>query len=186
MRNGKRFIGQTSGRAAFTLIELLVTLSIIAILAGLIVPVISKAKRRASSVHCQGNLRQLGIALRIYADDNEGRLPVIREVSPTEPFVLPWKQVLLGVPADTFQCRADRGGRHLRTGSSYDWNHSLNGRLLHRVASSQPAHAASESQAMLYDHEAWHGHKNGVFPDGHVERLKSKDQGQRTQDQGPG
>jgi prepilin-type N-terminal cleavage/methylation domain-containing protein/prepilin-type processing-associated H-X9-DG protein len=59
--------------SAFTLVELLVVVTILAILAGLILPSLNQSKSKAYKVKCANGLRQLGLAAMMYWDDNEGR-----------------------------------------------------------------------------------------------------------------
>lgn len=66
----------------FTLIELLVVIAIIAILAAILFPVFAQAREKARQITCTSNLRQIGVAILMYAQDYDGITPIIRECSP--------------------------------------------------------------------------------------------------------
>ncbi len=129
---------------AFTLTELLVVIAIIAVLAALLLPALGRTKSKAQNAACLSNLRQLGIATRLYAEVHQERLPSAeilpsKPVDPQRPFPR-INEVLaryIGRAAGTniadaqvFRCLADSRNRFASEGSSYEWNYELNG---HRI-----------------------------------------------------
>jgi prepilin-type N-terminal cleavage/methylation domain-containing protein/prepilin-type processing-associated H-X9-DG protein len=134
---------RTSG-CAFTLVELLVVIAIIAVLASLLLPALGRSKAQAYNAVCLNNLRQLGMATRLYSDDNQERLPSA-EILPTQPIdpqhplprICDVLASYVGRTAGTntnsatvFKCAVDKIGRFAVEGSSYEWNADLNG---HRI-----------------------------------------------------
>ena len=74
---------------AFTLIELLVVIAVLAILMALLLPTLASAREKGWRTACLSNLRQMGIAIRAYATDNDGNIPYGPKAPPfTSPFDL--------------------------------------------------------------------------------------------------
>lgn len=166
-RRGERFES-----SAFTLIEVLVVIAVIGVLAALLAPALGLARRKADAARCLGNLRQIGIAVRGYADENGGRLPRAHASgrtageSPNQSSVL--KELLspqLSPASEVWRCPADREGMFDREGSSYEWNSAVGGRILHRID------RAEAGTFLVRDLAGWHpgGARNAVFADGRAQ-----------------
>lgn len=170
---------------AFTLIELLVVIAIIAILAALIMGPVTRAKESARGAACISNLRQVGIALQLYVDANNQRLPemydrVVASDTNTAPTnVTASVDVVLRSElgnTNVLCCPSDRNELFERTASSYAWNFLLNGQLatdLSAMGIKFDAHAIP----VFYDKEKFHEARgtgkevNYVYADGHIKNL---------------
>jgi len=77
MKSNRRImIMKKQATKAFTLIELLVVIAIIAILAAMLLPALAAAKKKAQKISCVNNLKQVGLALRMWSDDNGSKYPM--------------------------------------------------------------------------------------------------------------
>jgi len=184
------FTGRHSVRpapAAFTLIELLVVIAIIAILAGLLLPVMSKAKEGGRGTVCLNNLRQLGTGLQLYVQDNNNRLPFMRDVllgtnsvPATNTVPLPAPDAVLmtytGGNSNVWRCPSDRLDIFLQTGTSYAWNSLLNGQDADRLVVMNIAFG-QHVIPVFYDKDNFHRDRgvgkevNFIYADGHINKL---------------
>ena len=178
---GKRLATQES---AFNLVELLVVLIVIGVLVGLLLPVVSKAKEAGRATACLSNLRQIGIALQLYVQDNNNRMPMMRDrlletnaAPPTN--TLPGVEVALSNylgSAKVLRCPSDRKQIYEQTGSSYAWNSLLNGQEAEHLKVFNMDFDPHQIPVM-FDKEAFHnarGERKGInylYADGHIKNL---------------
>ena len=170
--------------AAFTLIELLVVIAIIAILAALLLPVVSRSKQSGKSAACLSNLRQVGLALQMFVQDNENKMPVMHNTALGTNTIVPTNSA---GPMDlvlsnhlgnvrVLLCPSDDKQLFQQTGSSYWWNTLVNGQDADHL-SLLAIDFDSHNVPLVFDREAFHtaiGNGRGVnylYADGHIKNL---------------
>ncbi len=166
-------------RRAFTLVELLVVIAIISVLAALLMPAVNRARESGRATACLSNLRQIGIAIQIYVEENSNRLPIMRDQSTTTTNELPGPDKVLAQQLGNIRvlkCPSDLDGLYERTRSSYSWNSLLNGQNADRFKVMQMEFSTHQIP-LMFDKENFHkarGAKKGqnfLYADGHIKNL---------------
>jgi len=171
-------------KGAFTLIELLVVLAIVGVLASLLLPAVSRATEAGRATACLGNLRQIGIALQLYVEDNHNRLPILRDrpagtntvTGTIEPGTLDVVLAPYLGATNVLRCPSDRPRLFQQTGSSYSWNSLLNGQEADRLRV-LTLDFDPHQIPVVFDKEAFHAARgpgrgvNYLYADGHIKNL---------------
>src|SRR5262245_47103308 len=165
--------------ASFTLIELLLVIAIIGVLTALFLPVLARAKESGRAAACLSNLHQIGVALQLYVQDNNNRLPFMRDKSLTTSNELPSPDIVLSNYLGNLRvlkCPSDHQQVFEKTGSSYYWNNLLNGQDADHLSAFGLGFAPHQIPVFC-DKDKFHvarGAKkevNYLYADGHIKNL---------------
>lgn len=117
LTNAKR---TTGWRCAFSLVELIVVLAIIAILVGILLPVLARAKASQRKATCLSNLHQISAAFALYAQDHDGFGPDDYSEVTWDTLIWPYLKV-----ESVYLCPDDEDGYDADYGTSYEWRDSF-------------------------------------------------------------
>jgi prepilin-type N-terminal cleavage/methylation domain-containing protein/prepilin-type processing-associated H-X9-DG protein len=174
---------------AFTLVELLVVIGIIALLIGILLPVLSKVRVSANRTACAAQLRDIGNFFQMYLNDSKNRLPRVNTMPSIQPPIndAPSLVQLLEPyhkgATRVFECRADRirsvtagaptgfDTYYAREGSSYQYDPSLSTHAGEQLKDQRLYQRGLQNRlVIMMDYEAFHVKpgKNYLFADSHV------------------
>ena len=159
-------------RRGFTLIELLVVIAIIAILASILFPVFARAREKARETSCRSNLKQIGLALHMYASDYDELLPVANDDPVATPAAGPGLPDIIQPYVKNTQihrCPSDKDNYWQTKGTSYHYGFGL---IVIPMCIDSPLNGAMEPTDFPLDGDftnTWHNRgSNILYGDGHV------------------
>jgi prepilin-type processing-associated H-X9-DG protein len=160
-------------------VELLVVIALIATLAALLLPAVSRTKEAGRGAVCLSNLHQIGLALQVYVQENNNRLPYMRDKNLNGTNDLPSADLVLSNclgNVKVLRCPSDNQRLFDTTGSSYSWNSLLNGQDADHL-SALGLKFDPHQIPLMFDKDKFHSARgrskevNYLYADGHIKNL---------------